>query len=82
MREIDGNAYSRDPYWPRFLTPRAYDPHEHEDWLRRAAYAYPYIIRFQVADQPLKLSSFYGETVLDLDTALLMFERMAAEALR
>jgi hypothetical protein len=72
---------SNDPYWPRFLTPRAYDPHEHEDYLQRAAYAYPSIVKERM-DRRLELAGLYGPEPLDVDTACEWAERLAAEVLR
>lgn len=71
---------SEDVYWPKFLLPKAYDPHEHEDYLRRAAYAYPSIVRERM-DRRLELTGLYGPEPLDVDTALLWAERLASEVL-
>jgi hypothetical protein len=58
-----------DPYWPKFLTPRAYDPHEHEDYLRRAAIAYPYTIKDRL-DRPIELATFYGPAPFTVEDAI------------
>jgi hypothetical protein len=68
---------NQNPYWPKYLTPRPYDPHEHEDWLRRAAYAYPSIVKYQEQDRPLKVNYGYGEQVFTLEDCLVWMERRA-----
>ena len=70
---------SYPPYFPKFLTgPSGGDP----DKVRRLAYAYPSIVRYQTADRPLILNegTIYAEP-LTLEVALEMFERLAREAL-
>jgi hypothetical protein len=61
---------------PRFLQEPDPDYRPYREWCRDA-----YAQRGE-PDRPLKLNTFYGETVLDLDTALLWAERLAAEALK
>jgi len=56
------------------------DPSLDPDYLRRARYAYPFMCRERL-DRPIVLAGLSGPEVLDLDTALELFERMAQERL-
>lgn len=59
---------------------RSPDPDLDPDYLRRARYAYPSIVR-QREDRPIVLAGLYGLEVLDVDTALEWAERLADEVL-
>lgn len=69
---------NHDPYWLKFLTPRAYDPLEHLDWLCRAAYAYPHR---EHDDRPLLLNDAWGPAPFTLEDALVWAERRARAVL-
>jgi hypothetical protein len=74
------NGANNDPYWRNFLTPRAYDPHEHEDYLQRAAYAYPALIK-ERDDRRLLLNNGWGPEPLTVEIACEWAERLARSVL-
>jgi hypothetical protein len=59
---------------------RSPDPERDPDYVRRAAYAYPSIVRERM-DRRLELVGLYGTYPFDVDTALDWANRLATEVL-